>query len=337
MPSLFPTPRERLRRQAADWLARKQGTMSEADRRAFERWYADPAHAEAFDRLDALYGIAGGLAGTGLGRARSGLPSRAGHRATAPYALAAGLAILLIAAAAVLLGRPALLMPRANAETLYFATKVGEIRAVTLPDGSRMTLDTKTSIRVELGQGRRQAILGEGRARFAVAPDPKRPFIVRAGPTRVTAGETTFDVALIGGAASVHLLKGDATVAPASRSPRSPIVRLGPGDTVVVSPPGEAVQRDEARPAALWPTGMLEFDRAALGDVVAEANRYSRTQIRLADPALGRLRVTGTFRAGDLDGLARSLAAAFGLRLERPSPGELVLLPDGAPARAAER
>ena len=70
---------------------------------------------------------------------------------------------------------------------------------------------------------------------------------------------------------------------------------------------------------------MLEFDRTPLRTAVALANRYSAAQIRLADPDLGGLAVSGAYRAGDTAGLARGLAVAFGLNLDIATRDELVL------------
>lgn len=187
--------RERVRREAADWVARLEGHPAPLEREAFRDWYqADPLHAQTFERVKGVYGAAGLLAQTELGRNRA-LPDRSKAGWRSGYAMAAGLAALLVVAGAALLGRPDALMPRAEAETLLFATSVGEIRQVPLPDGSRMTLDAKSSAQVKMGRDRRQVLLSEGRARFALASKDERPFVVEAGRTVVTGTAGTFDVA----------------------------------------------------------------------------------------------------------------------------------------------
>jgi transmembrane sensor len=81
---------------------------------------------------------------------------------------------------------------------------------------------------------------------------------------------------------------------------------------------------------------MLEFDDTPLGEAAALANRYNKLQLKLADDRIRSLRVSGGFRAGDTVGLARSLAAAFDLRIVSQPDGSLLLVDDnpgaGAPA-----
>jgi transmembrane sensor len=333
----FSGKRERVRREAADWLVRLQDQPGVRLREGFRRWYdADPLNAETFDRIKAIYGSAGRLAQTELGRSR-GLPEASeGRVRLPPYAVAAGLVALLVSGA-VLLGRPEALMPRAEAETLVFATRVGEIREVSLPDGSRLTLDAKSAVRVNVGGRLRQVILSEGRARFAVAREARRTFVVEAGSTQVSGQAATFDVGLIGGEVIVQPIEGTLSLEISGAGVAAAPVRLIPGQVVRVPAEGGPVQARPARSAAaLWPTGRLEFVGTPLGEVVAEANRYSRGRISLADPALSRLRVTGTFRAGDLEGLARSLEQALMLRLDRTGTEQFVLHPrttDSEPIR----
>ncbi|CAA9540292.1 MAG: hypothetical protein AVDCRST_MAG91-3791, partial [uncultured Sphingomonadaceae bacterium] len=90
--------------------------------------------------------------------------------------------------------------------------------------------------------------------------------------------------------------------------------------------PGQGTRLTGASKAdRVWPSGMLDFDATPLSEAIGRANRYSRRKMRLADPGLAGLRVTGAFRIGDPVGLARSLAAAFDLRLEETADGHLSL------------
>lgn len=318
--------RERLRREAATWVARLEGRPSPDDHDAFRRWYqADPLHAETFDRVKAVYGSAGALAHTELGRARPQAPAPRAARPSA-YALAAALAAVIVMASAVLLGRPDSLMPRAEAQTLLYATRVGEIRQIPLADGSRITLDAKSKVQVTIDRSRREVTLGEGRARFEVEPRDGSAFVVAAGDTLVTGKAGSFDVALVGGGATVRPIDGTVSVETKKTAGKSEPLSLRPGQVILVSAGGSRI---DAQPAggsvALWPSGRLDFVKTPLDQVIAEANRYSRGGISLSDQSLSSLLVTGTFRAGDTEALARSLAAAFGLELDQRPEGSFIL------------
>jgi transmembrane sensor len=323
-----PHPDERASREAHAWLARLQGDPSSRDRSEFERWCnEDPAHRQAYERVAAdwreSYGL---LAHTHVGRGRAGLAERSRRpRAFGLAVAAASLAILL--AASLLMFRPG---AESAARAEVITTAIGEIRTVTLPDASRLTLDTSSRVTVRYGDQERRVELHKGRARFAVrAAD--RPFVVEAEGGEIVGSGATFDVSLPPGGATVALIEGQVDV-------QGPLAAVGTaeqrtvraGERVLVHPGGRLeVVVPASRAELRWPSGMLEFLNMPIGEAVAEANRYSSRTIRIADPAIAALRVTGTFRAGDTAGLARSLAAAFSLRAEASGEGDIILRPAG--------
>lgn len=70
---------------------------------------------------------------------------------------------------------------------------------------------------------------------------------------------------------------------------------------------------------------MLVFEGDPLHEVVAEFNRYARTKIIIADPALREMRLGGYFPVGDTEGFLSSLEVSFGIKVER-RPGEPIAL-----------
>jgi transmembrane sensor len=75
---------------------------------------------------------------------------------------------------------------------------------------------------------------------------------------------------------------------------------------------------------------MISFDDRPLAEVASKASSASFTPLRPGDAAVGALRVTGAYRLGDTEGLARSLAASLGLRVRRLSDGTLLLVRAGS-------
>lgn len=313
-----------LRREAATWLARLEGDGRSEVQQRFRRWYeAHPAHAEAFDRVRRNYESAGLLRRSELARHRSLSPERLRVSSPQPrWAVAAAIAVALLVPGAILVTQGAL-SPVGTRNAVLLASAVGEIRQVSLEDGSRVTLDTATKVEVELGRSERRAVVREGRARFEIAPDP-RPFIVEAAPARVAAGPAVLDVERFGDDARVEVLSGSATATLNSDGQRGSFVNIGAGQGFSSGQePGTYVLTSDR---SAWTKGMLQFDGTPLADAVTLANRYSQQKIVLG-PGIEQLRVTGAFKAGDAAGLAKSLAQAFNLNLERTRTGGFTLSP----------
>lgn len=224
-----------------------------------------------------------------------------------------------------------------------YDTQLGEQLTVALQDGTRMTLNTATRVQVKFSPAQRKVALDGGEALFEVAKDSHRPFIVQVGGTEVVAKGTAFAVrftptARDGDALAVTLVEGKVDVrgVSAGAQPLSMVagdrVRLGhAGQAAAPGKPRETVTVD--RPAMdqvlAWRRGEVVFDDAPLAQALAEMNRYSRTQVGLADGAeLARLRVGGTFRTGDSVAFAHAVASLHGLQVrERPDGVELATRP----------
>jgi len=322
----FIRTRGRIRREAADWLARLGDGAAEESHAAFRRWYdADPRHAEAYDRMAALWSAAGRIHAPPEGIAAQERAPRSSR--SFGFALAAcvvgGIALISI----LLLGSR-WLPDSANEQLQSFATAVGEIREVVLPDGSRLVLDSGSRVEARFTASQRLLTLRDGRARFVVAHE-SRPFVVRAASNEVIATGTVFDVSLLQDRLAVLLIEGSVEV----RRGGGGVHRLAAGQKLVIANGAPAENQRATRGETLWPTRMLEFDETPLREAVAQVNRYSRVQLILGDERIGDLRVSGAYRAGDVSGFARSLAAAFSLRLDILPNGNLRLVDPSAAAR----
>jgi len=314
-----------LRRQAAQWLARLEGGDDPSVNLRFRRWYeADPANAAAFNRVRQSYASAGLLRHSDQAPGRP-LAVREARNGPGPqWAIAAAIAVALVGSGAILtFGFPV----AQDRNTVLLASGVGEIRRVRLEDGSKVTLDTATAVEVEFGKSERRAILREGRARFEVATDP-RPFVIEAAATTVRSAPGVVEIGRLQDGVRVEVREGRAG-AEVGRGERSTRVALEAGEGLLAGRDLSSYRL--AEDGSAWTRGMLRFDGTPLDEAVAEANRYSLRKIVLGD-GLSRLRVTGAFRAGDVPALAKSLAEAFDLRLERTATGDYRL---GASSPAA--
>lgn len=306
--------------EASDWFARMRGPDAHASREGFEVWLADPRNARAYHEIERVW------AATGLAQAPcSGVKPALAQPSWRRYALAASIIVVGIVLALLLsaYGGSAV----TSRPGIAYSSRLGEIRTFTLADASRVTLDTASRIEVSYAAGERRVRLVAGRARFEVAHARERPFVVVAGTRAVVAHGTVFDVRLEGEAVEVMLLEGRVEVEQwENAAPARRIVQLLPGDRAVLHEVNAVpVVQGGWKQGASWTRGLIAADAMALGELVAEANRYSRRRISLADPALARLRVTGAFRPGDPAALAAKLAAAFDLRVAVRPDGSILI------------
>ncbi len=324
-----PVVTQEILAEAAVWLARLHGPgRSHAMQRACLTWQArSAAHRLAFERCTDTWQDVAGVRREDIpsSHTNDGVHSAKGVIQNRRLALA--VAASGCAAAVLALG----LWPSGT-----YSTGVGERRLIVLADGSRVTLNTATEVRVKMTDTRRSVTVARGEVLFEVAKDARRPFVVQVAGTEVVATGTEFVVRYGAGAKAdealaVTLVEGQVVVRGVDGRPDPmpavPLV-MTPGQRLRVGRPadGHAVRVDRPRidQALAWQRGEVFLDDVSLADAVAEMNRYSATQIDIETEALRQLRVGGVYRTGDNVGFAHALAELYGL-VVRPQGDRLVL------------
>lgn len=321
MSPLFERAAEDIEHDASRWLAaRDAGASSPEETAEFNRWLeADIRHRVAYLRLEANWRRVEKLKDLrplDRGIDPDLLKVRPARRPW-PFAVAAALLLAV--------GAGAYLWQKSAWQT--YETRVGVFSRIVLEDGSVVDLNTNSEVRVHLGDVR-ELRLARGEARFQVAHDATRPFVVAANGAAVRAVGTAFTVRLRD-ATQVEVVVAEGKVAIAApRVAEAP--PLAAGEAAVVQPGRVSVS--PMSPQALerklaWTTGRLEFRGEPLADAVAEFNRYNLRQIRLASPELGALRVGGNFKATDPESFAAALASAFKLHVDAVGTDAIVLRP----------
>jgi transmembrane sensor len=196
-----------------------------------------------------------------------------------------------------------------------YTTERGEQRRLTLDDGTRLLLNTDTSVKVRFDEEQRRIDLRRGQALFEVSADP-RPFYVNAGVHDLAVRRGRFDMRRETDGLSVLAIDGVATLAQASAA-ETPVVRIGEGERVRID---AAYQVKHDRPnlndVVAWQTGNAVFRGEPLSRVVAEMNRYTERELVLMDERAAALRISGVYRVGDNGAFARSLAKLLPIRIE---------------------
>jgi len=322
---------ERLQ-QAAMWWARlsdKHRVASADEVAAWLDWAAeDQANADAFERVRAL---ASGLANAD-DMAKRRLVAEFAVRprrswAARAVALAACMAVLALTGGYAF--KRLAMAPTQVSQAQHYATTVGVHRDIALPDGSQVALGADSQLETRFGADQRRLQLQRGEAFFEVARET-RSFVVDAGPLQVRALGTAFNVRRTGPRVTVSVTHGRVRIAPAEAAAGAGgaggAMEAVAGQRVTYDPlQGRfEVSRVEVDRMLGWRNDRLEFIDEPLDLVLADINRYSPRPLRGTEPALARLRFTGTVRPSQLDGWLMALPEILPLRVEA-GPDEVVV------------
>lgn len=348
----LPTAADERAERAATWAARLADGQVPPDQQAeFQAWLdADPAHGDTLEEIVGAWHTVEHYAASAqvmalreaaLASARRSLHRRESGPASRRliWGLMAATLMLAVLAGA---GVWTWVMPRT------YETGVGERRVIALSDGSKLSLDAATVVKVSYTHSNRRLWLERGRARFEVAKNPLRPFSVTAADEVVVATGTAFSVELVERQVRVVLYEGHVMVLDKDGDGARRTVAVGarrvPADQFLV--PGRELilpATSSAQVASLspivapadmvrslsWEGGQLVFDDERLGVVVERMNRYAEQPLAIADAAAANVRISGVFRAGDTDALVQGLAAAFDVKA-RTGPAGVTLFKEEA-------
>lgn len=340
--------RKRADAEALDWIIALQEAPQDLEARVrFDQWSAaDPANARAWEESTRVYAGLGeirpvhsehwsrmrdrpdaptiiSVPGARRGRTTAGTRSearRGSGKGRAPIA-----AVLSAAAAAlvVVLAAPEAAL-RWQADAI---AGTGELRVMTLADGSHISLSPGSAVSIDYSAAERRIGLLRGQAWFDVQDDP-RPFRVAARHVETTDIGTAFEVGLTDSSIRVGVGHGIVRVDD-TRNGHTISERLVAGQTVSVDPAGK-VSRGSAQPELIgvWRDGRLAVQDRPVSEVVDALRLWHRGMILVRPGALAGRRVTGIYDLRDPAGAMTALTKAHGGRVTQITPWLLILSDD---------
>jgi len=225
-----------------------------------------------------------------------------------------------------------------------YNTPVGGLEAVPMKDGSRVTLNTYSTIKVAFDQHERRIELERGEAFFEVAKDKSRPFIVNVGGKSIIAVGTQFSVRREGDEIQINVTEGAVRYEDVSRAgsaveeklsnsqrsnelvarkqvllPAGSMARTDHGNVLLKEAPIGVVEQ-----SLTWRAGLLSFQETRLSDAVAEFNRYNTRKMVIRDPQIADIRIGGLFGANAIDPFVHLLESGFAI--SAVEQGDLIVL-----------
>ncbi|MDD0977710.1 MULTISPECIES: FecR family protein [Pseudomonas] len=306
-------------RAAVDWLLRLEaGDDDPVLRQAFETWLrANPQHTVAWQRVGSL--LQQPIADLQRVEARSPGQLRAVTHALATpdsesrrKVLRGGLALVLFGVSG------AAIFDRAQPLSGLWAdrhTATSERKTFALADGSRLSLNARSSVDIHFSDSRRLVRLREGQVFVDVAADPRRPFVIATAQGEVQALGTQFMVRqeATGSLTSVQLHSVQVTTLGGSQR------RVEAGEAAWFSDVDVRPVPLSVRSRTDWRDGRVDIRDEPLGLLIDALRPYRRGVLRVSEQA-AKVRVYGVYPLDDPEQTLESLAQTFPLRISHYGP-----------------
>ena len=182
-------------------------------------------------------------------------------------------------------------------------TQLGERSQVVLPDGTKVWLNSSSSVEyVAPFFSRQRRVKMEGEAYFEVEHDRRAPFVVSTNGLDIEVLGTRFNIRNDDNEHRVTtvLLEGAVKAYASGREQAS--VRLHPAQQLVFDTRTHAMRLTDcpsAERSINWIDGRFCFEHDTFGEIVAELKRYYNVDIRFMDNRLRDMRFSGNFRVED--------------------------------------
>jgi transmembrane sensor len=201
--------------------------------------------------------------------------------------------------------------PQTPVALLKITTAPGERMAVTLPDGSRVQMNEKSTLLYPAHfQATNREVHLTGEAFFEVVRNPQQPFLIQSGNVETRVLGTSFNVKAYPGQSTVEVAVATGKVAVRDKEDNT-VVTLLPQERAVYEPLAGTLRKDTLiTVAGIWLKDRdeeLVFNDLPLASVVKVLRERYKADIVLVNPALKSCRVSGVFHREPLQEIMETI------------------------------
>ena len=220
------------------------------------------------------------------------------RRITLRAAAAAAVAVILLAG-----GVTTVSLSKRLAQPLTVITHLGERSQVVLPDGTKVWLNSASSVEyVAPFFSRERRVKMDGEAYFEVQHDAQAPFVVSTNGLDIKVLGTRFNIRNDDNDHRITTVLLEGAVKAYASGDEKAAVRLRPSQQLVFDTRTGAMRlTDEpsADRSINWIDGRFCFEHDTFAEIVAELKRYYNVDVRFMADALRSERFSGDFRVED--------------------------------------
>jgi len=214
--------------------------------------------------------------------------------------------------------------------TVHYATRMGEMRTVELPDHSVVRLNVNSTLRYARnwdGNGPREVWLG-GEAFFTVRHQQNnRRFIVHTNDVNIQVVGTEFNVNTRRVKTQVVLRNGVVKLTLKKAEGRTGPITMQPGDMVTYSAATAELTNKKVNPEvyASWRHRVLLFNDTPIAEVVRSLQDNLGITVQLEEKALGAQTFTGSIPMNDISVFFKTLSRSFNVHIEKTGVSTYVI------------
>lgn len=312
-------PSESVLQQAAEWFALlRSGDASEKDRGNWHRWLEqDASHQDAWGYVETISRRFEPVQSDSSKHAAVEAFQTAHSKLIKRRQVLNGIALFAGGGLLSWLGARHELMPdTVLALTADYRTSVGEVREISMADGTRIWLNTASALNVDYQPSLRRLHLLKGEILIQTAADSMRPFVVDSEYGRMRALGTRFTVRQIDDATYLSVFEGAVEVHP-TEIDSTRVIQAGQQVSFTKTFISETTQAEAARES--WRKNILLAEDMPLQDVISELNRYHHGYLSVA-PEVADLRVLGGYPLNDRDKVLEMLEEVLPIHVRRTLP-----------------
>lgn len=195
-------------------------------------------------------------------------------------------------------------------------TNIGEKLTLTMPDGTRIIVNSESDIHFNSDYGRIDRIIHlRGEAYFEVAPDSLKPFKVETDGFTTQALGTSFNVSTKRSRYQVALIEGKVSVGTGED-----VVNLNPGQMAVWEAASQAndikIKNFDIKKITAWKDGWLVFERKQLRHILKDLEAWYGVSIAIGPEVNSKQQVSGTFENKNLKDILTGLSFSTGFSFE---------------------
>ena len=215
---------------------------------------------------------------------------------------------------------------------ITIATLNGDLREVTLPDGSNVTLNAGSKlIYPERFSDSHRDVTLIGEAFFEVTSDAERPFIVSTQKLKTKVLGTSFNIKSFEGESQevISVASGRVLVFSEDRRQENQVVLI-PEEQVVYQQGNLEKRRVNISEVLSWKTGVLLFKQSPLSEAIVMLERKYDVDIEIKNQHLINCTVTGEFKSTtSLEQVLENFRYVLDIQYEYKTAGQIVITGNG--------